>query len=141
MGSPPGFRTGADSDSDDFGVQGKTGQKRLIRTCKEPLRLEANSAWNSPLKVRLIGHWHVGILIAVVFVRVLSADGFLKRAWIWHVGQRRGKGRRENPLVLDGYLHLQELAAALAPNIANEHPIFFLVPLDGVFDICVIAQR
>jgi hypothetical protein len=29
------------------------------------------------LKIRLVGLWHVGILVAVVFVRVLSADGFL----------------------------------------------------------------
>jgi hypothetical protein len=30
MGSPPVFRTGANFDSADFGVQGKTGQKRPI---------------------------------------------------------------------------------------------------------------
>jgi hypothetical protein len=30
MGSPPVFRTGANFDSADFGVQGKRGQKRLI---------------------------------------------------------------------------------------------------------------
>src|SRR6185295_8116623 len=30
MGSPPVFRTGANFDSADFGVQDKTGQKRLI---------------------------------------------------------------------------------------------------------------
>jgi hypothetical protein len=68
MGSPPVFRTGPNFASADFGVQGKTGQKRPIRSCKEPL---------SPLKIRLVGFWHVGILVAVVFVRVLSADGFL----------------------------------------------------------------
>jgi hypothetical protein len=68
MGSPPVFRTGANFASADFGVQGKTGQKPLIRSCKEPI---------SPLKIRFVGLWRVGILVAVVFVRVLSADGFL----------------------------------------------------------------
>src|SRR3954470_6681097 len=37
MGSPPVFRTGANFDSGDFGVQGQTGQKRLIRSCKEQI--------------------------------------------------------------------------------------------------------
>src|SRR5262249_37343071 len=91
-------------------------------------------------KIRLVTLRHVGLLVAVVFVGVVGADGFLQWTWIRHVGQRRAKGCGENSFVLHGHLHLHELAAVPAPNIANEHPIFLSVSLDGVFDIVVIPQ-
>ena len=83
---------------------------------------------SSPSEVRLLGARSVGIaVVVIILMEVFSTDDFGKNTRSRHIGQGRGPRRREDALVLDRQVQLQELAPVVAEDIALEQPILFLV--------------
>src|SRR5215470_5834356 len=94
-----------------------------------------------PSEVRLLSMRNVGVAVVVIILMgVFSTDNLWPRAGPRYVSKRRGPRRREDPLILDRQLQLQELATMAAENIAGKQPILLFVSLDCILHVVVIAQ-
>src|SRR5262249_32975787 len=92
-------------------------------------------------EVRLISARNVGVAaVVIILMGVFSTDNLWPRARPRYVSKRRGPRCREDTLILDRQLQLQELAAMAAENIAGKQPILPYISLDCVLHVVVIAQ-
>src|SRR5205809_6048424 len=96
---------------------------------------------SSSSEVRLVRARSIGVaVVVIILMKVVGTDGFRRNIRPRHIGQGRGPRRREDALVLDRQMQLQELAPVVAEDIALEQPVLFFVPLDGVLHVVVFAQ-
>src|SRR5258706_376676 len=95
----------------------------------------------SPSEVRLLSAVNGGVAFVLkILMKVFRTGGFRHNIRSRHIGQGGGPRRREDALVLDRHVQLQELAPVVAEDIAVEQPILFFVPLDGVLHVVVFTQ-
>ena len=87
-----------------------------------------------------VSYTHLDVYKRQLSGQTLSTDNLWPRGGPRYVSQRRGPRRREDTLILDRQLQLQELAAMAAENIAGKQPILLCVSLDCVLHVVVIAQ-
>ena len=93
------------------------------------------------LEVRLLSPRSVGVAaVVIILTEIFSTDVFRQDGRSRHIGEGRGPRRREDALVLDRHVKLQELAPVVAEDIAVEQPILIFVPLDGVLHVVIFAQ-
>ena len=96
---------------------------------------------SSASEIRLLRARSVGVaVVVIILVEVFGTDGFGIDTRSRHIGQGRGPRRREDALVLDRQVQLQELAPVLTEDITGYQPILLFIPLDGVLYVVVVTQ-